>query len=99
MISESRARIAGRIDGLLNVDDAAFRAAGDALFFLLQASRQHYIRISRGFGKEEIGDAEKNSSFSSASRVNSASGSETAGLKQIENSALISPAWIAFMIS
>ena len=33
----------------------------------------------------------KNSSFASASRVKFASGSETSGLKHIENSALISP--------
>ena len=42
---------------------------------------------------------EKNSSLSSASRVKSASGSETSGLKQIDSSPLISPSWIASMIS
>jgi len=31
--------------------------------------------------------------------VKFASGSETSGLKQIDSSPLISPAWIAFMIS
>jgi hypothetical protein len=41
----------------------------------------------------------KNSSFSSASRVKFASGSETSGLKQIDSSPLISPLWMAFMIS
>ena len=41
----------------------------------------------------------KNSSFDSASRVKFASGSETSGLKHIEKSALISPRWIASMIS
>ena len=41
----------------------------------------------------------KNSSFDSASRVKFESGSETSGLKHIEKSALISPRWIASMIS
>ena len=41
----------------------------------------------------------KNSSFSRASRVKFESGSETSGLKQIERRPLISPRWIASMIS
>ena len=41
----------------------------------------------------------KNSSLDSASRVKPASGSDTSGLKHIDRSALISPRWIASMIS
>ena len=41
----------------------------------------------------------KNSSFSSAARVRFESGIETSGLKLMESSPLISPAWMAFMIS
>ncbi len=41
----------------------------------------------------------KNSSFSSASRVKLASGKDTSGLKQMESRPLISPRWIASIIS
>ena len=41
----------------------------------------------------------KNSSRSSASAVKPDWGSDTTGLKQIENNPLISPAWMASMIS
>ncbi len=43
--------------------------------------------------------ATKNSSFSSASRVKVVSGRLTRGLKQRLSRPLISPSWMAFMIS
>src|SRR5262245_4230888 len=42
------ARVAGRIDGLLNVDDAPLGAADDALLFFLKAAGKHDVRVMCG---------------------------------------------------
>ena len=59
MISESRARVARRIDRLLDMDHARLHVGGHALFFLLQAAGEHDIGMLRGLRKEEIDHAEE----------------------------------------
>ena len=52
-------RIAGRRDGLLQSDAAAFTCGDGALVFFLQRSGQNDVRVSRGFGKKEIDATQK----------------------------------------
>ena len=59
MIAESRARVAGRIHRLLDVDDAGLHAGSDAFLFFLQAAGQHHIGMRGGLGEEEVDHAEK----------------------------------------
>ena len=59
MISESGRALPGGSTALLDVNDAPFSAARDALFFLLQAAREHDVRVLRRLGQEEIDHAEK----------------------------------------
>ena len=84
------ARIAGRVDRFLNVDDARLHVGRDALLFLLQAAGQHDVGML-AVSERKKSMTPRNSRRSSASRVKLASGSETRGLKQIESKPLISP--------
>ena len=59
MIFESGRAFARRVNGLLNMDDAAFHVARDAFFFLLQASGENDVGVVRRLGHEEIDDAEE----------------------------------------
>ena len=54
-----RARVARRINHLLDVQHAALDIRHHAFVLLLQAAGQHHVRVMRGFGKEEIHHAEK----------------------------------------
>ena len=93
------AGVAGRRDGLLDVDHASLGAAGHAFVLLLQAAGQHDVRVVRGLRQEEVDDAEELEPLERLARERRTSGSETSGLKQIDSSALISPRWMASMIS
>ena len=54
-----RAGIAGRVDGLLNMDDSRLHVGRDAFLLLLQATGQRIVRVRRRFRKEEVDDAKK----------------------------------------
>src|SRR5260370_14054485 len=51
--------VAGWIDSVVDLDDAAFGAADDAFLFLLHAAGQHHVGMMRCFRKKEIDNAEE----------------------------------------
>ncbi len=56
---QSCARLAGRLDGLVDLDDAAFDLGHRALVLLLQAAGQDDVGVARGVVQEEVdGDVE-----------------------------------------
>src|SRR5690606_7044615 len=46
--------IAGTLDGLIDLDDAAFDLRDRAFVFFLQAARQHDVGVARGVVQEEV---------------------------------------------
>ena len=98
MIRQSCARLAGAVDRLVDLDDAALDLRDDALVLLVQGAGQDDVGVAAvSFRKKSM--ATKNSSFSSMRVMNALSGSETFGLKQIDSRPLISPRSILRNIS
>ena len=59
MIRQSCARLAGRLDDLAMVDDAAFDVGRRAFVLLLQRAGQHDVGVARGLGQEEVDHGEE----------------------------------------
>ena len=77
--------------GVKEIADAAARQAEQIAYFY----NHHFTTRPQ----EDLADRVIEGVAPEMARVKFASGSDTSGLKQIESSPLISPEWIAFMIS
>ena len=88
MIRQSSRAPPGRLDRLAVVDDAALDVGGRALVLLHERAGQDDVGVARRLGEEEVDDGEELELLQRLARRTRWSGSETSGLKQIEQQAL-----------